>query len=288
MGSRNEKLRLIVLTHAGAEALLQKLSRLDSVQVVGVFVETEVNRRQYTVRERLQRSLRYDGYLATAAKLLRLMTRRNDSSTDPTAQLHAGQQVLGACAAELGIPLYYVSNYHSEESLTALRAMNADLGIIWGTNILKETVFNIPRLGSINIHQGLAPYYRGGPPVFWELFNDECEVGMTVHFVARQVDTGAILTQATLPLQYDYTYGLDFEAFIADFRTQMTPHCVRLMTDAVRMIADGSAQPRPQDTSLGKRYRLPIKQEKGEMRRRLQQRRRAGAATSDTSLPTRL
>ncbi len=70
-----------------------------------------------------------------------------------------------------------------------MKSADADLGILYGTNIIKETVFSVPKLGSINIHQGLAPLYRGGPTVFWELFNDEKEVGITVHFVAAKVDT---------------------------------------------------------------------------------------------------
>ena len=62
--------------------------------------------------------------------------------------------------------VYFLPNYQAEEAMGLMRAAEADLGIVWGTNILKECVFRIPRLGSINIHQGLTPYYRGGPPVF--------------------------------------------------------------------------------------------------------------------------
>ncbi len=81
-------------------------------------------------------------------------------------------------------------------------------------NIIKESVFSIPRFGSINIHQGLAPIYRGGPTVFWELFNGENEIGITVHFVAPKVDTGDIILQKTLPLEYDFSrYELNFENF---------------------------------------------------------------------------
>jgi methionyl-tRNA formyltransferase len=154
---------------------------------------------------------------------------------------------------------------------------------VLGTNILKEPVFKIPRLGSINVHQGLAPFYRGGPPVFWELFNGESEVGLTVHFVEAKVDTGEIILQETVPLYYDYSYGLDFESYIADYRKQLIDRCARLVADAVRMIADGTATTRPQDVSLGKRYRLPIKREKDELRRRLRARRATGAAVSQNA-----
>ena len=122
------------------------------------------------------------------------------------------------CAEKLQIPLHKVENYHSEDAKKMLREANADLGILYGTNIIKEDVFSIPRLGSINIHQGLAPIYRGGPTVFWELFNGEKELGITVHFVAAKVDTGDIILQKTVPLDYDFSrYDLDYEEIFERF-----------------------------------------------------------------------
>jgi folate-dependent phosphoribosylglycinamide formyltransferase PurN len=273
MSSENKKLRVIVLTHGDAESLLENLLKVDGVEIAGVFIETEVNRRVYGLREKIRRSIRYEGYAATGLKMFRMLAKRNPSSGGETDQVRGKQRELGEFAEKLNIPVHFLSNYHAEESIALMRSVKADLGIVWGTNILKESVFKIPRLGSINIHQGLAPLYRGGPPVFWELHNGEREVGVTVHFVEAKVDTGEILAQETLPLVYDYSYGLKFEAFIADYRVRMTKHCVRLMAGAVRMIADGSARPRPQDVSLGTRYRLPVKREKDELRRRLRLRR---------------
>ena len=283
MSFDNKKLRVIVLTHGEAESLLEDLLRLDNVEVAGVFVETEVNRRVYGLRDKLRRSIRYEGYAATAMKGLRLLAGRGDSGQDATDQIREGQQSLGRFAGDLGVSVHFLPNYHTEESMGLMRAAEADLGIVWGTNILKECVFRIPRLGSINIHQGLAPYYRGGPPVFWELYNGEPEVGVTVHFVESKVDTGEIIVQETLPLVYDYSYGLNYEAFIADYRARMMDHCVRLMVNAVTVIADGSARPRPQNTDLGKRYRLPVKREKDELRRRLRTRLRETGAPQSRS-----
>jgi len=272
MNFDNKKLRVIVLTHGDAESLLVNLLKFDNLEVAGVFVETEVNRRVYSLREKLRRSIRYDGYMATAVKGLRALAGRGGSGRGATDQIRQSQQSLGRFAEDLGVSVHFLSNYHTEEAMGLMRAAEADLGVVWGTNILKECVFRIPRLGSINIHQGLAPYYRGGPPVFWELYNGEREIGVTVHFVESKVDTGEIIVQETLPLAYDHAYGLNYEAFIADYRTLMMDHCVRLMVNAVTMIADGVAMPRPQNTDLGTRYRLPVKREKDELRRRLRMR----------------
>src|SRR5262245_32303806 len=282
MSFDNKKLRVIVLTHGDAESLLGNLLKLDNVEVAGVFVETEMNRRVYGLREKLRRSIRYDGYAATAVKGLRALVGRGGSGRSATDQIRLSQLSLGRLAGDLGVSVYFLSNYHTEEAMRLMRAAEADLGIVWGTNILKECVFRIPRLGSINIHQGLTPYYRGGPPVFWELYNGEREIGVTVHFVESKVDAGEIIVQETLPLFYDYSYGLDYEAFIADYRARMMDHCVRLMVNAVSMIADGAARPRPQNTDLGTRYRLPVKREKDELRRRLRMRMKTSHGDTET------
>ncbi|MDX2031915.1 MAG: formyltransferase family protein [Blastocatellia bacterium] len=268
MNTENEKLRIIILTHGGCIPLLKSLATIDRITVAGVYVETETAPRKLTLKERWERSIKYDGYAVTITKLLKQFL---PLSTPPEvgADPEESRRELEETTKRLGIPLHYLANYHAQESIEFMRQAKADLGIVWGTNILKESVFKIPRMGSINIHQGLAPYYRGGPPVFWELFNNEPEVGITVHFVEAKVDTGEIITQETVPLSYDYEFGLDFESFIAEFRVGIGKNCVRLMTEAVRMIADGTAKTRPQDITLGKRYRLPIKPEKDELKRRL-------------------
>ena len=184
------------------------------------------------------------------------------------------QNDLEKYAENLKIPLYKVANFHHDTTLDLIKNTDADLGILYGTNIIKETVFSLPRLGSINLHQGLAPIYRGGPTVFWELFNGENEVGITIHFVAAKVDTGDIILQKTVSLEYDYArYDLNWEDFLKDFRFSLKEPSVQMIAEAVALIADGAEQRTKQDTSLGKRYRLPTKTEKNALLRVLKKRR---------------
>ncbi|HYP26960.1 MAG TPA: formyltransferase family protein [Blastocatellia bacterium] len=275
----DKKLRVIVLTHGGSEKAIEHLLALNNIEMRGIFIETETEPRR-SLREKVRRSLRYDGYRATAGKLLgkaaRALAHKLARSAREDAAAPGRYERLCEIAQAGGVPVQFVASYHSPQAAESMRAAAADLGVVLGTNILKESVFNIPRLGSINLHQGLAPFYRGGPPVFWELFNGESEVGLTVHFVASKVDTGEIVLQESVPLAYDYSYGLDFEAFIEDYRRQLADRSASLVAEAVRQISEGSYVTRPQDTSLGKRYRLPVKGEKDELRRRLSKR-RAGA-----------
>lgn len=269
-----KKLKVVILTHGGANRLLELLVALETVEIAGVFIETATER-QRNLKQKIKRSIRYDGYFATfkkfAAKFL-------GNKTDGAAELKSvqeSQNELKDFATKLKVPIYNVENYHSESAINLLKKTNADLGILYGTNIIKETVFSIPRLGSINIHQGLAPVYRGGPTVFWELFNDEREIGITVHFVAAKVDTGDIILQKSLPLRYDFSrYGLNYENFLEDFRAALKEPSARLIVEAVRLISEGKEQRTKQDTSVGKRYRLPTKTEKDALLRVLKKRRK--------------
>ncbi len=266
------KLRVILLTHGGAEDVLQGLIALEEISVTGVFVETEIFRPRGFL-ETLKRSLRYDGYAATILKAIRKLVRR--TGNDDLLQARESRDELEKIASAHHIPFHLVDNYHTDQSIELMRSSLPDLGVIYGTNIIKESVFKIPRLGSINLHQGLAPYYRGGPPVFWELYNDESELGLTVHFVETKVDSGAIILQERVPLRYDIRYREEYESFISKFSQGLRQRCAEIVVEAVRQIAAGNAQPKPQDANLGKRYRLPLKAEKDELRRRLRKRQKA-------------
>lgn len=268
------KLKILILTHGGANRLIELLSAVENVEIAGVFVET-VTEPQRSFKQKLQRSIRYDGYWETLKKFAAVTTRKNTAGAEELKTVLEKRNETEKCAAAHNIPVYKVENYHSEDAIKTLKETNADLGILLGTNIIKETVFSIPKLGSINLHQGLAPLYRGGPTVFWELFNNEKEIGITVHFVAAKVDTGDIITQKTLPLEYDFErYGLDYESFLGDFRASLVEPSMQLITEAVKLIASGKEQRTKQDTSIGKRYRLPTKTEKDALLRLLKKRKK--------------
>jgi folate-dependent phosphoribosylglycinamide formyltransferase PurN len=263
MENNETEFRVILLTHGGGEAVLLRLAQLDNAQVAGVFIE-EKRMPVRSFKEKLRRSLKYDGFLATIGKMIRPAQVEN-SVEDLTVEM----------ARNLDFPVHFVSDFHDAETIELMRAARADLGVIYGTNIIKESVFSLPRLGSINLHQGLAPFYRGSAPVFWELYNDEPEVGITVHRVAAKVDAGDIVLQETVPLRYDFErYDFNFESFIEDFRAGIKEKCAALVAESVRQIADETANFRPQDISLGTRYKLPTKREKDELKRRLRQRRK--------------
>ena len=85
-----------------------------------------------------------------------------------------------------------VQDIHSEKTLSAVKAFEPTLGLSLAAPILRRSLFSIPDLGTINLHKGKVPDYRGMPPAFWELWNDEPSVGCTVHWVDDKLDSGNI------------------------------------------------------------------------------------------------
>jgi peptidoglycan/xylan/chitin deacetylase (PgdA/CDA1 family)/folate-dependent phosphoribosylglycinamide formyltransferase PurN len=89
---------------------------------------------------------------------------------------------------------------HAPEVVEQVRRWAPDLGLSLGAPVLREALFAIPPQGTLNLHLGKVPDFRGAPPGFWELATGATEIGATVHFVDAGLDTGPIVASATAPL----------------------------------------------------------------------------------------
>jgi len=207
------------------------------------------------------------------AGLLAVLAAKLRGSDRPPPD-HAGGGGAGA------IERHHFPDFHHPDCLATLRALQPDLGVVAGTYMLKDTVFSIPRLGSINLHSGKAPEYRGAAPAFWELYNGEREVGITIHRVATALDAGDILLQETFPL--DPAPAEDPLVYLERYRREvLRPNGVRLLVQAVAEIARDTVRARPQNPARARTYRTPDYRAIRELRRRVAARRleRATVAT---------
>jgi peptidoglycan/xylan/chitin deacetylase (PgdA/CDA1 family)/folate-dependent phosphoribosylglycinamide formyltransferase PurN len=144
-------------------------------------------------------------------------------------------------AAVLGLPrLTHLrsEDLHGEDTLARVRAFGPDLGISLAAPILKASLFAIPRGGTINLHKGKLPDYRGMPPAFWEFVDGAQEFGCTVHRVDSGLDTGPVLLEHTLPRsRYSTVRGVQLE---------LDEVGVRLTCEALGRLRDGTAAWKPQ------------------------------------------
>jgi hypothetical protein len=171
-----------------------------------------------------------------------------DPNGAPEMQIGDLQEV---CASR-SIPFLATYNVHSPEALEFVGAQNADLGLVYGTRILKPALFALPRLGSINIHQRKVPDYRGGGPIgLWEMLDGQSEIGVTVHKVVQAVDAGAVLESETIPIHdFDTLNSLALKAHVVGND---------LLVRTVRRFAAGTVVEQPQ-TGTGRVFRSPSPQ----------------------------
>ena len=106
-------------------------------------------------------------------------------------------------AVEQVIPVLQPEKLKDPAFLEALAALKADLQIVVAFRMLPEVVWNMPRLGTFNLHGSLLPQYRGAAPINWAIINGDKETGVTTFFLKHEIDTGDIIHQERIPILPD-------------------------------------------------------------------------------------
>lgn len=112
-----------------------------------------------------------------------------------------------AFARSQNIPCLQPTNLKSLEFQQDLKALNADLQVVIAFRMLPEAVWNMPPLGTYNLHASLLPAYRGAAPINWAIINGEKETGVTTFKLKHQIDTGDILMQKKCSIEPNDTAG---------------------------------------------------------------------------------
>jgi methionyl-tRNA formyltransferase len=144
-------------------------------------------------------------------------------------------------ATALGIPVRQHATLKRPEVAREFTEFQADLGVLaYVTQIVPQSVFDVPRLGSICFHPSLLPKYRGGSAIPWQIIKGETAGGVTVFWVDPGIDTGPILLQKTAPIGPDDSAGsLYFNTLFA--------LGVDAVLESVELVAAGTAPRVPQD-----------------------------------------
>lgn len=103
-------------------------------------------------------------------------------------------------ALQNNLPVLQPEKLRNPEFISELRRLNADLQICVAFRMLPEIVWNMPPMGTINLHGSLLPKYRGAAPINWAVINGEKETGVTTFKLKHEIDTGNILLQESFPI----------------------------------------------------------------------------------------
>ena len=195
------------------------------------------------------------------ARQLLLRTLQRGRAADPVAPTPGHEFSLTSLKSRSNITIDCSTDLHSALVIERVRQFAPDLGLSLGGPILKRALFAVPRLGTINLHKGRLPTFRGMPPAFWELWHDQDSVGCSVHVVDDGLDTGALLGQTQVRRQrFSSVKGLQLE---------LDEVAIDLTRDCVLEVLNGTAQPRPQAKGEGKTYRKPSLRQEAELAARL-------------------
>lgn len=146
------------------------------------------------------------------------------------------------CALANGIPVLQPTNLKNPDFLAELASYKANLQIVVAFRMLPEVVWNMPELGTFNLHASLLPQYRGAAPINWALINGEEETGLTTFFLKQEIDTGDIIFQEKEPIYPEDDAGSLYE--------RLMNKGASLILKTVNTIASGHHKPLIQNPHL--------------------------------------
>ena len=146
-------------------------------------------------------------------------------------------------ALEKGLTVLQPEKLKDETFLDELRALKADLQIVVAFRMLPEVVWNMPPMGTFNLHASLLPQDRGAAPINWAVINGETETGITTFFLKHEIDTGKIIQQVRVPIHETDN--------VEDVHDRLMLLGGQLVTETVDNILAGTIQPIDQSELVG-------------------------------------
>jgi len=138
-----------------------------------------------------------------------------------------------------GLTVLQPEKLKNPQFLEELASYKADLQVVVAFRMLPEAVWNMPPMGTINVHASLLPQYRGAAPINWAIINGEAETGVTTFKLKHEIDTGNILLQARVAILPEDNIGSLYEKLMIAGG--------QLLVKTVKDLAEGTIQEMQQD-----------------------------------------
>ena len=147
-------------------------------------------------------------------------------------------------ALEHGLKLMQPVNLKDPEFVEELKSLEADLQIVIAFRMMPEVVWNMPPLGTFNLHASLLPKYRGAAPINWAVMNGDTETGVTTFFLKHEIDTGDIIQQERIEISETDNVGIVHDKLMI--------LGAGMVVETVDAIIAGTIKPIPQEDLLTK------------------------------------
>ena len=166
--------------------------------------------------------------------------------TAPDRKKGRGQQVAAPpvklCAMEHGLPILQPPNLKDKEFLDKVASYHPDIGVVVAFRMMPEALWNMPELGTINLHASLLPDYRGAAPINWVLINGDKKTGLTTFFLKHQIDTGDIILQEEVEIRDEMDAG--------QLHDILARKGAELLFRTLEKVSEGQHEGRSQDSLL--------------------------------------
>jgi methionyl-tRNA formyltransferase len=149
------------------------------------------------------------------------------------------QSAVKKYAVENGLHVLQPEKLKNDSFLEELRSLKADLQIVVAFRMLPEVVWNMPPMGTINVHGSLLPQYRGAAPINWAIINGEKQTGVTTFKLKHEIDTGDILLQEKIQIDETDTAGI--------LHDRMKMVGAELLVRTIKNLAEGNIKEVSQD-----------------------------------------
>ena len=143
---------------------------------------------------------------------------------------------------------HYFDNIHADDALSLVRNLRAELGLVYGGPIVKPELFSIPARGTLGIHHGRVPFYRGKKTTFWALYNGEPEVAVIIQKIGSKLDAGDIVGQAAVRVR---------NRPLPLVRKELETAGIDLYLKAIAAVANGTETYTPQPAGGRRLYKDP-------------------------------
>jgi methionyl-tRNA formyltransferase len=141
-------------------------------------------------------------------------------------------------AKEKGLTVLQPGKLKNPQFLEELRSLKADLQVVVAFRMLPQLVWNMPAMGTINVHASLLPQYRGAAPINWAIINGEAETGVTTFRLKHEIDTGDILLQERIHIGENETAG--------ELHDRLKELGAGVLVKTVNGLSDGTLKETPQ------------------------------------------
>ncbi len=158
--------------------------------------------------------------------------------TAPDKPAGRGKQLQASAVKEYALaknlPVLQPEKLKNPEFVAELKALGADLHVVVAFRMLPEVVWNMPAMGTINVHASLLPQYRGAAPINWAIINGEKETGVTTFKLQHEIDTGNILLQHRVAIEPEDNIGTLYQKLMHEGG--------RLLVETVEGLAAGTLE----------------------------------------------